>query len=169
MAQRTHTDKGQGMKRILVLMMVLGLVVGSIATAEAGKKKKKKPQRVERTAEAVYDAPALGSADTGGVCLGATNSCARIATGADDKFVRVEVKDAAGMPVAFTLGQDTDPDTLGTETKYGVFCGTTGDTPIAVEAAGVELLSFVWAFGGSKCPGAIATTGTVVATFSNLP
>lgn len=156
------------MKRILVLMMVLGLVFGSIATAEAGKKKKK-PKRVERVAEAAYDAPALGVAGAGGVCPHATNSCAAIPTGADDKFVKIEVKDATGLPVAFTLGQDTDPDTLGTETQYGIFCGTTGDEPIAVEAAGVELLSFVWAFGGAECPGAVATTGTVVATFSNLP
>lgn len=162
------------MKRILVLMMVIGLIFGSIATAEAGKNKKKKkvppaPVRVERVAEAIYDAPAFGSASTGGVCAAATNSCAAIPTGADDLFVKVEVKDTTGTPVAFTLGQDTDPATLGTETRYGIFCGTTGDTPIPIEAVGVELLSFVWAFGDIVCPGGVATTGTVVATFSNMP
>ena len=153
------------MKRALVLMMILGLIVGSIATAEAGKKKK----RVERVAESVYDAPAIGTATAGGVCPHATNSCALIATGAQDRFVRVDVEDATGTPVAFSLGQDTDPDALGTEVIYGDFCGTTGDEPIALEAPGLEILTFVWAWGDVACPTGIATTGTVIATFSNLP
>ena len=140
--------------------------------AEAAKKKKKKkkaPQRIERVAESEYQAPALGSPDTGGACLAAPNSCANLPTGADDLYVKVTVEDSTGTATAFRLGQDTDPATLGTETQYGDFCGTTGDTPIKLEAPGVELLSFVWAFGAITCPGSFGTSGKVVATFSNLP
>lgn len=50
------------MKRILILTMVLGLVLGSIASAEAKKKKKKPaaPVRIERVVEYAYDAPGIG-------------------------------------------------------------------------------------------------------------
>ena len=159
------------MKKILSVLLMVGLVVGSLAMpAEAGKKKKKKKVvRVERTVEAVYQAPAIGSPATGGACPNATNSCAEIATGPEDKFVKVTVTDATGTPVAFSLAQDTDEATLGSEVDMGVFCGTTGDTPVAVQAPGVSLLSFVWLFGEVTCPGGVATTGTVSATFSNLP
>ncbi len=160
------------MRRALVVGMILSLIVGAlIAPAEAGKKKKKKkaPVRVERVAEAEYQAPAFGSPDSGGVCLNASNSCANIATGGEDRYVKVTVEDATGTATGFTLGQDTDPATVGTETIYGDFCGTTGDTAIQLAAPGVELLSFVWAFGAVTCPGGFGTTGKVVATFSNMP
>lgn len=156
------------MKRAFALLMIIGLFGASVATAEAGKGKKK-PTRIERAAESVYDAPALGTATTGGGCPNATNSCAPMATGKNDKFVKVSIADATGTAVAFMLGQDTDPTTVETDVIYGVFCGTTGDSAIALEAPGVELLTFVWAFGDIRCPGAVATTGTVTAVFSNLP
>jgi hypothetical protein len=159
------------MKKVLSVLLMVGLVVGSLAMpAEAGKKKKKKKVvRVERTVESVYQAPAIGSPSAGGACPNATNSCAEIATGAEDKYVKVSVEDATGTAVAFSLAQDTDEATLGSEVDMGVFCGTTGDETIAVQAPGVPLLSFVWAFGDIICPGGVATTGTVSATFSNLP
>ena len=161
-------------KRALAVALMIGLLVGSLAIpAEAGKKKKKKKPapvvRVERTVESVYQAPAIGSPATGGACPNATNSCAELATGADDQYVKITVTDATGTPVAFSLAQDTDEATLGSEVDMGVFCGTTGDAPIKVQAPGVPVLSFVWAFGDVTCPGGVATTGTVTGTFSNLP
>lgn len=134
-----------------------------------GRRNPRRSNGRRRAAESGYEAPALGSPSSGGVCLHQTNSCARTSTGNADKFVKVSVADATGTAVAFTLGQDTDEAAVGTEVTYGVFCGTTGDTAIALEAAGVELLTFVWAFGDIRCPGGIATTGTVTAVFSNLP
>lgn len=157
------------MKKTMAVALSLGLLVGAlVAPAEAGKKKKKKPKRVERVAEITYDGPAWGSASTGGVCFRPTNSCGDIATGGDEKFVKMEIDDATGTSVAFTLGQDTDPDTFGTETQYGLFCGTTGDEAIEIEP-GYPLIVFPWAFGDVACPGAVATTGTITATLSNLP
>lgn len=159
------------MKKTFSVLVMIGLLVGAVALpADAGKKKKKAPQRVERVAETQYAAPAIGSSTAGGVCPNATGSCGRSATGPDDRFVKVEITDAApGATVPFTLGQDTDPNTLGTEVIYGDYCGTTGDAPIALDVAGAEVLVFVWAFGDIVCPGGFATTGTVKMTFSNLP
>ncbi len=137
-----------------------------VAPAEAGKKKK--PKRVERVAEIQYEAPAIGTPSTVGVCFRPTNSCGDIATGSTESFVKMEIDDASGTAVAFTLGQDTDPDTFGTETTYGDFCGTTGDKPIQIEP-GFPLIVFPWAFGDVVCPGAFGTQGTIKATLSNLP
>ena len=163
------------MKRALAVALMIGLLVGSLAIpAEAGKKKKKKKApapvvRVERTVESVYQAPAIGTPSSGGACLRPTNSCADLATGGDDQYVKITVTDATGTPVAFSLAQDTDEATVGSEVDMGDFCGTTGDTPIKVQAPGVPVLSFVWAFGDVTCPGGVATTGTVTGVFSNLP
>ncbi|HWC14693.1 MAG TPA: hypothetical protein VG929_08860 [Actinomycetota bacterium] len=156
------------MKKIVVLLMVVGLVAGSIATAEAGKKKKKKPARVERVAESKYEAPAIGAPSAVGVCFRPTNSCGDIATGAGEVWVRIDIKDASGTATAFTFGQDTDPNTPGTETIFGDFCGTTGDDLVQIQE-GLPLVVFPWAFGDVLCPGAFGTQGTITATLSNLP
>lgn len=155
------------MKRILVLMMVIGLIFGSIATADA-KKKKKAPKKVERVVESKYEAPAIGAPSGVGVCFRPTNSCGDIATGGEESWVKLEVIDATGTATAFTLGQDTDPDTPGTETTFGDFCGTTGDETIQIQP-GLPLVVFPWAFGDVVCPGAFGTQGTIKATLSNLP
>ena len=161
------------MRKVLAVLVMSGLLAGAmVAPADAGRRKKKKPPapvRVERTVESVYQAPALGSPSTGGACLRPTNSCADLATGADDQYVKISVTDATGTPVAFSLAQDTDEATVGSEVDMGDFCGTTGDVPIKVQVPGVPVLTFVWAFGDVTCPGGFATTGTVTGTFSNLP
>lgn len=152
------------MKKAIAVALSLGLLGGAlVAPAEAGKKK-----RVERVAEIQYEAPALGTPSTTGVCFRPTNSCGDIATGGSERFVKMEIDDASGTAVAFTLGQDTDPDTFGTETQYGDFCGTTGDKAIKIKP-GFPLIVFPWAFGDVACPGAFGTQGTVKATLSNLP
>ncbi len=155
------------MKKMVAVALSLGLLGGAlVGPAEAGKKKK--PKRVELVAEVRYEAPALGSPSTVGVCFRPTNSCGDIATGSTESFVKMEIDDASGTAVAFTLGQDTDPETFGTETQYGDFCGTTGDEPIKIEP-GFPLIVFPWAFGDIVCPGAFGTQGTIKATLSNLP
>jgi len=156
------------MKKSLVVLLILGLVASfAVAPAQAGKKKKKQPVKTTRVVESVYEAPALGIAPPGsGVCLRPTNSCGDIATGGTEKYVTIEILDTTGTPVAFSLGQDTDPETFGTESDLGNFCGTTGDQPIEIEP-GLPLVVFPWAIG-VECK-AIATQGTVKATLSNLP
>jgi hypothetical protein len=156
------------LKKALIFALIIGLIAGSMAApATAKKKKKKKVVRVERVAESTYDAPAIGAAPPSvGVCLNPTNSCGNIAVGAEEKFVKLTIADATGTPVAFTLGQDTDPNTLGTENTIGAFCGDTGEEALAIEP-GHPLVVFPWAIG-VECA-AVATTGTVTATLSNLP
>jgi hypothetical protein len=156
------------MKKTLVLLVALGLIAGSFAApATAKKKKKKKPARVERVVEVKYEAPAIGASPPGtGVCFRPTNSCGDIAVGADERFISVEITDLTGTPVSFNLGQDTDPDTLGTESSLGTFCGTTGDELIAIEP-GFTVIVFPWAIG-ADCA-SVGTQGTVTATLTNLP
>ena len=153
------------MKRYIALLMVAMLALGLAGgSATAKKKKKKKPKRVERVVTTEYQAPAIGSGT--GVCLRPTNSCGDIAVGLGEKYVKVEIEDATGLPVYFNLGQDTDPEALGTETSYGSFCGTTGDEPIQIQP-GFALVVFPWLLGPT-CP-SVATQGAVTATLSNLP
>jgi hypothetical protein len=157
------------MRKALIFALVIGLIAGSMmAPAMAKKKKKKKkPVKVERVVESTYDAPAIGAAPPGtGVCLNPTNSCGNIAVGAEENYVKLSIADATGLPVAFSLGQDTDPATLGTEKDLGQYCGDTGEEPIQLEP-GFAIVVFPWAVGAS-C-GAVATTGTVTATISNIP
>ncbi|MGI8774811.1 MAG: hypothetical protein ACR2KQ_07335 [Actinomycetota bacterium] len=159
------------MKKLLILALVASLIAGAlIGPAAAGKKKKKKkkPQRVERVVEMEYQLAALGVGDPAGTgaCPAATNSCGRAATGPEDRWVKVEITDATGTPTSFSLGQDTDPDALGTEKDLGEFCGSTGDEPIEIEP-GFEILVFPWLLGPA-CQSA-GTTGTVTMTISNLP
>lgn len=157
------------MRRIVALTMILGLILGAVATAEAGKKRKpKRTTRVMREVEVTYDGPAVGVGAAGvGACFVALNSCGNVAIGPDDRFMEVEVTDASGTAVQLDLGQDTDEATVGTEVDLGTICGASNE-PIAIQAPGVPITTFPWAFGSPDCPG-VATTGTIKFTFSNLP
>lgn len=149
------------MKRTLVTLLIFGLVAGSLAVpAEAGKKKKKKQSK--RVVEVKYEAPAIGvGAPLGtGVCFRPTNSCGDIPVGADETLATVEITDATGLPVSFSLGQDTNPDELGTEKDLGEFCGKT-EKPVKLEP-GFPIIVFPWAVGPACA--SIATQGTVKAT-----
>ena len=153
------------MRKAIIVALVLGLVAGSLSAPAVAKKKK--PKKVERVVELTYDLGATGAgAPVGtGACLRPTNSCGDIPTGSTEKYVTVEITDAAGLPVAFSLTQDTDPDAIGSESDLGEFCGKT-EEPIAIEP-GFTIVVFPWTVGPA-C-GSVATTGTVKATLSNLP
>jgi hypothetical protein len=165
------------MKRILVLVMVLGLVFGAIATADAKKKKKKKkkPVRVEEVIEVEYQGGNLGAATpaaTGGACLVDPTmpfSCKSVTpTVPGMKYLKIEVLDVTGLNAGgFISQQDSDGD--GLQDGYGEFCGAHAD-PITLELpnapVGVSLYPGVCSDGSGP---SIVTMGTIVATFSNLP
>lgn len=155
------------MKRILVLLLVLGLVFGAIASAEAGKKKKKKkPIKTEREAQGTYVAPAtvVGScSQTDGI------GCMEIATGADEAYLTAKVTDEHGQPVAIRVSADLDGNNS-TETTYGDFCGET-EEPIQIDpgAAIIFWVGRVDVAATIGCLPGIGTQGTLDVVFSNLP
>ena len=157
------------MKRLIAASLVLGLMFGAVATAEAGKKKKK-PKKVSRTMEAPYSAPGFGTATVGVGCSPALGSCGNFTIGPDEHYAKITLTDQTGTPTAFSVAQDTEPgDPTNTiETNHGMFCGTTGDEPIQI-LPGYEMTVFIWAWGDVACPTGFGTTGTVTAEFSNLP
>lgn len=144
------------MKRILIVFMTLGLLVGAVATAEA----KKEKRRIERTVEASYGpypAPATGCNEP----LGAW-ACASISTRENEAFFTAKVTDAHGLPVFVEVR-----DGMG---SYAFFCGETTD-PIAFEPGAT--LQFHVALNNwlvsTHCPAhRVKTTGTISVTLSNM-
>ena len=154
------------MKRKLVVLLVLGLIVGSLAgTAEAKKKKKAKT----RTVEYEYTVPSPGVSGLVGACMAVLGvdgtACADIPTSTQEAYVAVTVTDATGQPANFDLAQDTDPGTPALEI-FASGCGAT-DSPIPI-TPGLPLRVSVSAAGGPDCPG-VATTGSVKAVLSSTP
>ncbi|MGH2757408.1 MAG: hypothetical protein ACRDI3_06435 [Actinomycetota bacterium] len=155
-------------KRLAVFVMILSLVVGTVAVAEAGKKKKKakKPVKTEREAQGTYSAPATlvgNCTQTDGI------GCMTIASGPEEAFLTAKVTDAHGQPVSISVEADLDGDAM-TETDYGTFCGET-EEPIQIDP-GAEIIFWVGradiAVADACAPG-VATQGTLDVVFSNLP
>ena len=151
------------MKKLLIGSMVLGLVIGAVATAEA----KKKPQRTTRTVEGSYDSPVLGIyAQCGEPGVGCVSFSAR----QNERFLTAKAEDAHGLP-AYVLVRSAASGAFGAGTEtYGEFCGETTE-PIAIPSGGK--LEFMVGAAASvylaSCEPGVATSGTITATFSNLP
>jgi len=147
------------MKKVLVTAVVVGLIAGSLGAPAMAKKKKKKPVRVERVAEATYS----GSANVV-YFPAATFGGAAFALGGDEQYVSFEITDASGTTISANVGQDPDGDNQ--VATVGEFCGKT-EEPIKVEP-GLEVTIFV---EQGTCGGgpSIVTEGTIKATISNLP
>lgn len=149
------------MKRSVVLLMVLGLVAGSVTTAEATQAKG--PTRVERTVEGSYGpfpAPVTG-------CNGVLDpfACLIVPTRSNERFFTAKVSDVHGQPVFVQVRSNGR--------TIAVFCGET-TKPIAIEpGAGLEffLVLPMWpAEARPECPAnRVKTTGTISVTLSNLP
>lgn len=154
------------MKRILVLVMILGLIVGSTVTAEAGKKKKnKKPQKVEREATGTYQS--TGIVAVGSCAQTDAINCVRIPASAEEQYVTAVVNDDTGQAVPVSVKADLDGDNR-TETLYGVFCGET-EEPIEIDP-GVEVTFWVGITRDNASQGCPPpTSGSIDVTFSNLP
>lgn len=146
------------MKRLLLVFMVIGLIVGSVATAEA--EGKKRAARVERTVEGSYGPPYLAPV-TGCKSLMGPWACLIVETRPTEAFFTAEVTDAHGQPVFVAVVSQFR--TLAT------FCGET-TRPIRFNpGAGLE-----FRVGGDsaqlECPvNSVKTTGTIGVTLSNLP
>ena len=161
------------MKRFMIMFMVLGLIAGSIATAEAAKKRKpKQPVRIERVVDLEYSAPGIGvttPAASGGACPFAdptTQQCIEIPLQPGETWIKVELTDATGLPPIGYISQgDTDGDGIGN--LYGDFCGG-HEEAIPMESLNPVRISF---YNGvnPECAPSAATTGTIKVTLSNMP
>ena len=154
------------MKRVLVGFIVVGLMMGAVASAEA----KKRPSRVERVVTGRYESLLLptrvGCSRTGG------RGCVIVDTHSKESFFTASVTDSLGIPVFVQVWEDTDGG--GEEDVLrGTFCGETTE-PISFPP-GTELhfwVGFSYSYGApyGNCPGGlIATTGSVEVSLSNLP
>ena len=147
------------MKRFLIMFMVLGLIAGSVATAEAAKKTKK-PVRVERTVEGSY-----GPYPTVAGCnepLG-TFACMTLPTRTSETFLTAKVTDVHGQPVFVEVRSDGHP--------VAIFCGETRE-PISF-SPGSTLTFYVgtnlWLISADCPANRVKTIGTISVTLSNLP
>jgi hypothetical protein len=168
------------MKKAIVSALVVGLVAGAmVIPAEAGKKKKKTPPapvRIEEVVEVAYTGGEIGintPAASAGGCLNGTDvfNCKEIIPpGTEFTHIKVEIKDATGQTVGgFISQQDKDGD--GLADGYGTFCGAHTETvPLELPGTvvGISLYPGVCDNAGTPAP-STPTTGTIVATFSNMP
>src|SRR5688572_27708577 len=116
------------MKRSLILLMVLGLVAGTVATAEAAKKTKR-PIRVERTVEGNYGA--FPAPVTGCNSVWDKFYCLAVQTRTTESFFTAKVTDVHGKPVFVQVEAGGSP--------LGTFCG---ETPRPIRFPGGSELRF---------------------------
>lgn len=163
------------MKKAIVSAVVVGLVASAmVVPAEAAKKKK--PVRIEQVVELQYTGGEIGvntPVASAGSCLvgGAVFTCKElIPPSAGFSYIKIEVKDATGLTVGgFLAQQDADGD--GLQDGYGEFCGAHKEfVPMDVPGSvvGISLYPGACDNGGTPAP-STPTTGTIVATFSNMP
>ena len=158
------------MKKIMVLVLALGLVLGAVAAAEGAKKKKKKPTK-PRVVTDEYTVPTPGAQPVLGGCYGAVEgggSCFEIATTPKEKYIKVTFEDASGQNVAGFIGQgDLDGNGLNDD-GYAPFCGG-HPTAAAISAPGTPIM--IYASGGACADGspALMTTGSVKIELSAKP
>lgn len=157
------------MKRFLIMFMVLGLVAGSVATAEAAKG----PRRVERTVKRSYECNPFGVWPP--VC--GWNHIP-VETRVTEAFFTAKVTDAHGQPLYVEVYEGARSfwadayDGLAEQPAdrfVGSFCGETSE-PMAFDPATSSLtFSIVLGSPPLDCPaGRFATSGTARVTLSNL-
>ena len=158
------------MKRSLILLMIVGLIGGSGATAEA--KKGQKSTRTERTVEGSYATQFVPfnvwCERHGGV------GCVTIETRKDEAFLTGKAVDAHGQPVLVEVWGKAPNARPGDWIEYGSFCGETDESIAFDRGADVYLVvGFFWvtdlAPSLEECRPMFGTTGTVSVTLSNLP
>ena len=167
--------EGMEMRKAISVALALGLLVGAfVGTAEAGKKKKK-PVRIEEVIEVPYQGGNIGIASpafTGGACFVDPTmpfSCkSATPTQAGMKFIKIEVVDATGQKAGgFISQQDNDGD--GLDDGYGQFCGAHEEAvPLELEGGPVAISLYAGVCADGSSP-SIVTSGTIIATFSNMP
>lgn len=146
------------MKKFLIVLMVIGLIAGSVSTAQATRKPKS-PAPHERTVVGSYGplpAPVTGCNEA----LGSW-ACVTIPTRTNEAFFTAKVTDAHGLPVYVEVHGANGSQ---------AFCGETTH-PISFPAG--STLRFHVALNNwlvsTHCPAhRVKTTGTITVTLSNV-
>ncbi len=160
-------EKESVMKRFCILVMITGLVGGSVATAVAKKPERK---RVERTVTGGYQGPFVAQV-TGCEMPGIQWGCLSIVTQGEEEFFTAKVSDAHGLPVQVDVLAHREGSHPDSNEEVGSFCGET-TKPISFPR-GADLwfvvgLGWIDDYVHPDCP-AYPSTGTIRVTLSNLP
>ena len=147
------------MKRLCILVTVLGLGLASGPAATA----KAEPSRVERTIQRTYGP--LPAAVSGGCPTAlAPATCLTIWLRSTDAFFTADVKDAHGLPVnvrVYHRGRHVDSSCGRTSRPVEIDQTTRGQLTLWLDPTGTDLLT---------CPqGSVITSGTIRVTVSNRP
>ena len=152
------------MYRSVALSVVAALLLsaGHVSAADAKKKKRAKPRKMELP----YTEPAYGTAGAG-VCFQGSSCLFYGPPAPKEKFFSVVVEDDLGTDVYGSVIQDTNEDGnfLVIDDLTVGFCGAT-EEPIEIEP-GKAVSVWVWQGPGidPPCPGG-ASSGTATVTFS---
>ncbi len=154
------------MRKTVILTISAALVAGAIVAPAEAAKKRKAPKRVERVAEGTYANPAIGV--PGVVGSGAAGGSFEFGVTTGEVFIDVEITDDGGGSVTATMSQNSDPSDASYEI-FATFCGAT-DEPVAI-TPDLPVRVSVYTTPGPEAPNCMgpATSGTIKATFSNLP
>ena len=153
------------MKALLATITGLCLAASIYSAPVEAKRRPKKVKKITREATVHYDTPGLGVA---GLlvwtpnCGVPNNGCAYFQSSTREAYVDIEIIDDSGKDATGAIIVDGGEDI--------VFCGSTPE-PVAIEPGSrVHVTVHVGpGHGGpADCIG-VATSGTVKATFSNIP
>ncbi len=151
------------MKKPFMTLLVVTLLGGSLVGPAEAKKR-----RAERTVEGSYDNPALGVPGVAAMCTPDGGGCEIFRAHTYEKYVAVQIEDSLGTAVYARVSVDGDGD-MSFERRYEI-CGATNEA-LRIQP-GANVLVWIWAgpdpFQQPPCPGG-ASSGTITATFSNLP
>ena len=151
------------MRKMMILALALALLVAVAGIASAGKKKK-----VTRVVEGRYELSLGSSPGVSPFWVGSpigNISAVDFPMGVGEKYVMVTIEDDNGDLTAGTIGADLDgtPETLET---IADFCDET-EEPVKLPQTGT--LRIVAKSGDCDGQVGVATSGTIVVTFSNIP
>lgn len=153
------------MKKLLVLVLAFGLIFGSLASAEAKKKKNK-----IRTVTFEYQVPSPGVQPALSVCAidTANPPCLILPTAASERYFKISVEDASGQNVSGFVSQGDANGNGVNDDAYAPFCGSHA-TAQAIASPGTDMN--VYASGGACADGSpsLMTTGTMTIKFAKKP